>query len=170
MSLRATPSIRRRDYLPLAVDIPMSSLPHHDQPEVKSPYDPEVSQEPFPDGYQSGNTQDHLDMARLGKKQEFKRNFSFLSTLGFISIYMATWEFVLVSLALGLVNGGFGGLFWTFIVTVIFYGTVVASLAEMCSMAPTSTCSWRIAFIPNRFRSLEFSLPFTGLIPKYVPC
>ena len=25
-----------------------------------------------------------------------QRNFSFLATLGFISIYMATWEFVLV--------------------------------------------------------------------------
>lgn len=47
-------------------------------------------------------------MKRLGKQQLFKRNFGFLSTLGFISIYMATWEFVLVSLAVGLVNGGFG--------------------------------------------------------------
>ena len=25
-----------------------------------------------------------------------QRNFGFLSTLGFVSIYMATWEFVLV--------------------------------------------------------------------------
>ena len=58
---------------------------------------------------------DASDMKRLGKKQEFKvsrlstvhscwppglmseqRNFGFLSTLGFISIFMATWEFVLV--------------------------------------------------------------------------
>jgi choline transport protein len=115
----------------------MSSYPN-ESPEVKSPYDPEVSPVPYSDGSQNGTSQDQLDMARLGKKQEFKRNFSFLSTLGFISIYMATWEFVLVSLALGLVNGGFGGLFWTFIVTVILYGTIVASLAEMCSMAPTS--------------------------------
>jgi choline transport protein len=83
-------------------------------------------------------TQDRIDMRRLGKKQEFKRNFNFISTLGFISIYMATWEFVLVSLALGLVDGGFGGLFWTFIVTVICYSSIVASLAEMESMAPTA--------------------------------
>ena len=95
--------------------------------------------------------QDAVDMLRLGKKQEFKRNFNFWSTLGFISIYMATWEFVLVSLALGLWNGGFGGrvptrksacwslteltgLFWTFIVTVLCYSTIVVSLAEMESM------------------------------------
>lgn len=37
----------------------------------------------------SGDTaQDMRDMLRLGKKQEFKRNFSLISTLGFISIYM----------------------------------------------------------------------------------
>lgn len=95
----------------------------------------------FVPGYESlfGDTQqDVYDMQRLGKKQLFKRNFSFLSTLGFISIYMATWEFVLVSLALGLLNGGFAGLFWTFIGTVLCYSTIVASLAEMESMAPTS--------------------------------
>jgi choline transport protein len=57
--------------------------------------------------------QDLADMMRLGKKQEFKvrdirlygmihdsnvaqRNFGLLSTLGFVSIYMATWEYVLV--------------------------------------------------------------------------
>lgn len=81
---------------------------------------------------------DVSDMARLGKKQVFTRNFGFLSTLGFISIYMATWEFVLVSLATGLSNGGFAGLFWTFIGTVICYSTIVLSLAEMASMAPTT--------------------------------
>ena len=31
-------------------------------------------------------TQDVKDMFRLGKRQEFKRNFSLLSTLGFISM------------------------------------------------------------------------------------
>ena len=35
-----------------------------------------------------GDTQhDIRDMQRLGKKQEYKRNFDFLSTLGFVSIY-----------------------------------------------------------------------------------
>lgn len=95
-----------------------------------------------PDDYnviQGDSTDDIKDMLRLGKKQEFKRNFNILSTLGFISIYMATWEFVLVSLAAGLINGGFGGLFWTFVGTVTCYSTVVLSLAEMESMAPVST-------------------------------
>ncbi|KAK0338133.1 hypothetical protein LTR57_009500 [Friedmanniomyces endolithicus] len=61
--------------------------------------------------------QDVRDMHRLGKKQEFTRNFGMISALGFVSIYMATWEFVLVSLSVGLANGGFGGLFWCFITT-----------------------------------------------------
>jgi choline transport protein len=91
------------------------------------------------DAAEWGDTpQDVRDMQRLGKKQEFKRNFAFLSTLGFVSIYMATWEFVLVSFAAGLSNGGFAGLFWCFITTVLCYATIVASLAEMESMAPTS--------------------------------
>ncbi|KAK5193573.1 polyamine transporter tpo5 [Exophiala xenobiotica] len=90
------------------------------------------------EGIHGDTAYDIKDMLRLGKKQEFKRNFSFISTLGFISIYMATWEFVLVSLAAGLVNGGFAGLFWTFLGTVLCYSSIVASLAEMESMAPTS--------------------------------
>ncbi|CAD6442859.1 90bd4527-1b05-4edc-9b49-a094a9315455 [Sclerotinia trifoliorum] len=102
-----------------------------------------------------GDTQNDLsDMQRLGKKQEFKRNFNLLSTLGFISIYMATWEFVLVSLSVGLTNGGFAGLFWVFIGTVICYSPIVASLAEMESMAPTSggQYHWVSEFSPPKYQ------------------
>ena len=38
------------------------------------------------------------------------------------------------SLSVGLRNGGFAGLFWVFVGTVICYSSVVASLAEMESM------------------------------------
>lgn len=51
---------------------------------------------------------------------------------------MASWEFILVSLSVGFANGGFGGLFVCFIVTVTCFFSVVLSLAEMASMAPTS--------------------------------
>ncbi|PSN68672.1 amino acid transporter [Corynespora cassiicola Philippines] len=93
-------------------------------------------------------------MQRLGKKQEFKRNFGFLSTLGFVSIYMATWEFVLVSLSSGLSNGGFAGLFWVFVGTVTCYSSIVASLAEMASMAPTSggQYHWTSEFAPPEYQ------------------
>ncbi|KAF7880907.1 uncharacterized protein EAF02_006798 [Botrytis sinoallii] len=102
-----------------------------------------------------GETQNDVnDMLRLGKKQEFKRNFSLISTLGFISIYMATWEFVLVSLSVGLINGGFAGLFWVFIGTVMCYSSIVASLAEMESMAPTSggQYHWVSEFSPPKYQ------------------
>jgi len=62
--------------------------------------------------------------ANMDIRQEFTRNFGMISALGFVSIYMATWEFVLVSLSVGLANGGFAGLFWCFITTV---WTAVAS-------------------------------------------
>ncbi|CRJ92659.1 hypothetical protein BN1723_008517 [Verticillium longisporum] len=72
-----------------------------------------------------GTGQDWRDMQRLGKKQQFKRNFSLWSALGFVAIYMATWEFVLVSLSVGFTNGGFAGLFWCFITTTAAYSTPV---------------------------------------------
>lgn len=67
---------------------------------------------------------------------------------------MATWEFVLVSLSAGFINGGFGGLFWTFIGTVLCYSTIVASLAEMASMSPTSggQYHWVSEFAPPQYQ------------------
>jgi choline transport protein len=56
---------------------------------------------------------------------------------------MASWEFILVSLSVGFANGGFAGLFVCFIVTVSCFFSVVVSLAEMASMAPTSGGQYR---------------------------
>lgn len=102
--------------------------------------------------------------------QEFKRNFSFLSALGFVSVYMATWEFVLVSLSVGFSNGGYAGLFWCFLTTVTCYATVVASLAEMESMAPTAggQYHWVSEFAPPQYqRSMpEQDLCLTSLTPS----
>ena len=77
-------------------------------------------------------------MLRLGKMQVFDRTFGFWPTFGFTNIYIATWEYLLVSVYAGLVNGGFGGLVYEYIGTTICYTAVVLSLAEMASMAPTS--------------------------------
>lgn len=75
---------------------------------------------------------------------------------------MATWEFVLVSLSVGFANGGFGGLFWCFIVTTLCYATVVSSLAEMSSMAPTSggQYHWVSEFSPPEWQ--RFLSYFSG--------
>lgn len=89
------------------------------------------------DGH-STTIHDTTDMLRLGKKQVFDRTFGFWPTFGFTNIYIATWEYLLVSVYAGLVNGGFGGLVYEYIGTTICYTSVVLSLAEMASMAPTS--------------------------------
>ncbi|KAI7164906.1 GABA permease-like protein [Hortaea werneckii] len=118
-------------------------------PEVQSPVDGDVEL--------WGDTEHDLrDMKRLGKKQEFQRNFTFWSALGFVSVYMATWEFVLVSLSVGFANGGFAGLFWCFLTTVLCYSTIVASLAEMASMAPTSggQYHWVSEFAPPEYQRI----------------
>ncbi|KAK7045423.1 polyamine transporter tpo5 [Paramarasmius palmivorus] len=98
--------------------------------------------------------QDIRDMQRLGKKQEFKRNFGFWGTLGFVSIYIATWEVALVSSSAGFRNGGFAGLFWTFVGTAICFSSIVASLAEMESIAPTSggQYHWVSEFAPPKYQ------------------
>jgi hypothetical protein len=45
------------------------------------------------------------------------------------------------SLSTGLTNGGYGGLFWVFIGTVLCYSSIVASPAEMTSMVPTRSAN-----------------------------
>ncbi|KAH9907150.1 amino acid/polyamine transporter I [Xylariomycetidae sp. FL2044] len=100
--------------------------------------------------------QDAADMRRMGRKQEFKRNFRLWSSLGFVAIYMATWEFVLVSLSVGFTNGGYAGLFWCWITTTVAYTAIVASLAEMASMAPTAggQYHWVSEFAPPGYQKL----------------
>lgn len=107
---------------------------------------------------------DRSDMLRLGKRQEFKRSFGFWATFGFTSIYIATWEYLLVSVYGGLVNGGFGGLVYEYIGTTICYFSVVLSLAEMASMAPTSggQYHWVSEFAPPKYqRYLSYAAGWT---------
>lgn len=121
-----------------ASPVPDEEAPERDGSTSNSDHDHHV----HPNGLVN-TAQDDLDMQRLGKVQQFKRNFSLWSSIGFVAIYMATWEFVLVSLSVGFSNGGYAGLFWCFITTTVAYSTVVASLAEMASMAPTSGGQYR---------------------------
>lgn len=40
-------------------------------------------------------TRDRIDMSRLGKKQELKRNFRLLSIFSFMCVAMSCWVFVI---------------------------------------------------------------------------
>ncbi|PGH00160.1 hypothetical protein AJ80_09213 [Polytolypa hystricis UAMH7299] len=85
-----------------------------------------------------GTMADRRDMSALGKEQVLRRNFRFISILGFGSTLIATWEVILTLLSFGLMDGGTGGLIWGFIGITSGFTLVFASIAEMASMAPTA--------------------------------
>ncbi len=88
-----------------------------------------------------GTTMDQQNMDRLGKTQELRRNFKFLSVLGFTAVLMCTWEAILFTASYILPNGGLAGMVWMYVVCVVGFGFSILSMAEMASMAPTSGVS-----------------------------
>lgn len=99
----------------------------------------EISQHAeFAQNVHGGNGFDQHDMHRMGKKQELRRNFEFFSIVGFVSILQATWESTLVASYIGLFNGGTAGVIWLTIVSWFCFLLLIASMAEMASMAPTA--------------------------------
>ncbi|WPH04602.1 GABA-specific permease [Acrodontium crateriforme] len=81
---------------------------------------------------------DFADMMRLGHQPVLKRNFKSLSVLGITCVLLTTWMSILSASTFSLINGGRAGTIWTFLATWICTIPVVASLAEMASMAPTA--------------------------------
>ena len=120
---------------------------------VKSIDDDDRSSDSFQLG--AGSTpEDQKDMHRMGKKQELKRNFFSFSALAFTMILQGTWEFYLTANTQGLVDGGRAGLFWSYIWTFFGFGLIIASLAEMASMAPTAggQYHWVSEFAPPQYQ------------------
>ncbi|KAF2277833.1 amino acid transporter [Westerdykella ornata] len=85
-----------------------------------------------------GTTNDTRDMLRMGKQQVTRRNFKHATILGFCMVILSTWEAILSTAVFSLSNGGTAGLIWGYLIVMVGFGFVVASLAEMASMAPTS--------------------------------
>ncbi|KAI1124190.1 putative GABA permease [Nemania abortiva] len=83
-------------------------------------------------------SRDDATLARLGKKPVLKRNFGFLSILGFSCTVLITWEGSLTTFLSGLENGGPSGLLYGFLVVWVGTLSTFATLSEMVSMAPTS--------------------------------
>ncbi|PTD12956.1 putative amino-acid permease [Fusarium culmorum] len=103
-----------------------------------------------------GTPADRADMYRLGKMQDLRRNFRFLSIFGFSMILMCSWEFSLSVSTIGLVNGGTAGLVWMFFICWIGFLLVNTSMAEMASMAPTTggQYHWVSEFAPPKYQKL----------------
>jgi amino acid permease len=81
---------------------------------------------------------DRVDLANIGKKQVLKRRFGFMSMIGFSCTLMGTWAGLLTYFAGPLANGGYAGSVYGFIFAWIGVMTVMCSLAELASMAPTA--------------------------------
>ncbi|KAH8712170.1 amino acid/polyamine transporter I [Phaeosphaeriaceae sp. PMI808] len=77
-------------------------------------------------------------MDRMGKKQQLKRNFKFLSIFGYAVILGSTWEYALVIIGISLSNGGTAGAIWMFLTVCFGMFFVMLSMAELASMAPTA--------------------------------
>lgn len=81
-----------------------------------------------------GTQADRHDMLVLGKKQVLRRNFNFLTMLGFSSTVMTAWEILPIISVFALEDGGLPIIFWGSIIGAIGLVSVYASLAEAASM------------------------------------
>lgn len=114
-------------------------------------------------GRPTGTSHDYTDMVRLGRTQELRRTFRSLSVLGLAVTTMSSWVALLVTCRFSLINGGLAGSVWVFFVTWACTGTLVGSLAEMASMAPTSGGQYvyYLLFFLSFFLSFFYFLAFT---------
>ncbi|KAK4164247.1 amino acid permease-domain-containing protein [Cladorrhinum sp. PSN259] len=104
------------------------------------------------DGAGEYTQQDKVDMSRMGKIQELRRSYKGFEALAFTVILQGVWEVLLTASYQGLINGGPAGLIWSFIWTWFGMSTVILSLAEMASIAPTAggQYHWVSEFSPSR--------------------
>ncbi|KAK6399016.1 hypothetical protein LTR65_000574 [Meristemomyces frigidus] len=101
-----------------------------------------------------GTEADRRDMITLGKKQVLRRNFKFITMLGFGSTVICSWEVILPVFTFVLTDGGTADLFWGFIVIALGMMLVYASIAEMASMCPTAggQYHWVSEFAPPKYQ------------------
>ncbi|XP_014555116.1 hypothetical protein COCVIDRAFT_39038 [Bipolaris victoriae FI3] len=83
-----------------------------------------------------GTQRDERDMDRMGKRQQLRRQFKFLSIYGFGVVLGCTWEYSLIGTGISLFNGGPAGGIWMLLVVCSGMLCVTLSFAEMVSMAP----------------------------------
>ncbi|KAI0964960.1 amino acid transporter-like protein [Xylaria arbuscula] len=102
------------------------------------------------------DSRDDVALARLGRKPVLKRNFGFLTILGFSCTVLITWEGSLFTFLSGLQNGGPSGIIYGFL--VVWFGTlsVFITLSELVSMAPTSggQYHWVSMLAPPGYRKI----------------
>jgi len=98
-----------------------------------------------------GTEWDARGMLRIGKKQELRREFRFISITGYAMILGCSWEFALINVVLTLSNGGKAGTIWMLLVAIcgMFFVCLCKSLnVPMCYWE--LTCSKRCARCKHR--------------------
>lgn len=78
-------------------------------------------------------------MQRMGKEQQFSRNFRQLSLTAFVSLATASWEIGLFIISPALVDGGRAGLVWSSLWCWIGFAPIYLSMVRMPSSNLHST-------------------------------
>ncbi|KAK7179191.1 hypothetical protein DPSP01_012091 [Paraphaeosphaeria sporulosa] len=148
----------------------MASVEEHKAPMTNVESDPSLSEGGEPNhvvSEKAGTSADVHDMARMGKRQETRRNFRQITILGFTMVVLSSWEAILATSVFALGNGGSAGLIWGYFIIFIGFGFVTASLAEMASMAPTSggQYHWVSEFAPRSCqRFISYIVGWLGVL------
>ncbi|KEQ96609.1 hypothetical protein AUEXF2481DRAFT_4085 [Aureobasidium subglaciale EXF-2481] len=139
-----------------------SSTYQSTSPAAKSPYRPEWAQDaedvavPPAILNEDGSPEDLKDMLRMGRTQEMRRVFRQFSLISFGCLSQGTWEYILLNNNQALEAGGSALLFWSYVWSFAGSLLVTASLAEMCSMLPSSAGQyfWVSEFASERWQQI----------------
>ncbi|KAI1313257.1 amino acid transporter [Xylaria venustula] len=101
-------------------------------------------------------------LTRLGKVPVLKRNFAFMSMLGFTCTVMNTWEGELQLFLQSFENGGSAGSIYGYIVVWIGTLCVFATMGELASMAPTSGGQYHWVYMLSPRNCRKFLSYFVG--------
>ncbi|OAA55407.1 amino acid permease 2 [Cordyceps fumosorosea ARSEF 2679] len=94
---------------------------------------------------------DKRDMRRMGRKQEFIRQYRLFSMISFVAIATCAWSLNPFAATPALVDGGIPSMIWSNVWYLIGYIPVILSIAEMSSMAPIAGAHyhWVSEFAPE---------------------
>ncbi|GAW20532.1 hypothetical protein ANO14919_100400 [Xylariales sp. No.14919] len=101
-------------------------------------------------------------LTRLGKVPVLKRNFAFMSMLGFTCTVMNTWEGELQLFLQSFQNGGSAGSIYGYIIVWIGTLCVFATMGELASMAPTSGGQYHWVYMLSPRSCRKFLSYFIG--------
>lgn len=87
-----------------------------------------------------GTSQDLYDMNQMGKRPELRRNFRFVSIVGFVLVLQSTWESIVLTAQYGMINGGTAGVIWATVGVIFGALCMIASIAEMASIWVVDSC------------------------------